>query len=173
MKKNFYCLKNSLYLQNKIINFFLTNLYHNMNTVRHILKRKGHQVYHVAPTTHVIDALHLMEEKNIGCVMVKDADKYVGILTERDYARKVITKGRRSITTNVGDIMTTHLPLVDETDTIDTCMALMAQHHQRYLPVRDENGSIGIISITDLITEKLIEQKTTIQHLESYIRNSY
>ena len=144
-----------------------------MNTVGQILKRKGTIVYKVDSDTHVIDALHLMEEKNIGCVVVIDNGVYVGIMTERDYARKVVTKGRRSITTNVGDIKTIDLPQVQESDSIDHCMELMSAHNQRYLPVVNTEGFIGVISMTDLVKEKLIEQKDQIQHLESYIRNSY
>jgi CBS domain-containing protein len=144
-----------------------------MNTVGQIIKRKGAAVFKVTSDTHVIDALHLMEEKNIGCVVVIDKDGYKGVMTERDYARKVVTKGRRSISTNVGDILTTDLPMVKENDSIDFCMELMSLHNQRYLPVVNSDGFIGIISMTDLVKEKLIEQKDKIEHLESYLRNSY
>jgi CBS domain-containing protein len=144
-----------------------------MNTVRQILTRKGREVYRVTSDTHVIDALHLLEEKNIGCIVVMQAGQYIGIMTERDYARKIVTKGKRAITTFVRDIMTTDLPHIKESDTTDYCMELMSTHNQRYLPVFNSAGFMGIISMTDLVKEKLIEQKEHIRHLESYIRNSY
>lgn len=144
-----------------------------MNTVGQILKRKHGQNYTVTPDTHVIDALHLMEDKNIGAVIVVQNDKYVGMMTERDYARKVVTKGRRSITTNVGDIMTTDLPRVTKNDSVDTCMQLMTDNNLRYLPVMNDESFVGIISIIDLVKEKLIEQANQIESLEGYIRNSY
>ena len=144
-----------------------------MNTVGQILKRKHGQNYTVTPDTHVIDALHLMEDKNIGAVIVVQNDKYVGMMTERDYARKVVTKGRRSITTNVGDIMTTDLPRVTKNDSVDTCMQLMTDNNLRYLPVMNDESFVGIISIIDLVKEKLIGQANQIESLEGYIRNSY
>ena len=144
-----------------------------MNTVGQILRRKGGVLYKVTPDTHVIDALHLMEEKKIGSVIVIEAGKYIGIMTERDYARKVVTKGRRSITTNVSDVMTTDLPRVTISDSVDTCMQLMSECNQRYLPVMNGKEFIGIISIMDLVKEKLIEQAHQIESLTGYIRNSY
>lgn len=144
-----------------------------MNTVGQILNRKQGQNYTLTPDTHVIDALHLMEDKNIGAVIVVEAGKYVGMMTERDYARKVITKGRRSVSTNVGDIMTTDLPRVTKNDSVDTCMQLMTDNNLRYLPVMDDENFVGIISIIDLVKEKLIEQASHIESLEGYIRNSY
>ena len=144
-----------------------------MNTVGQILKRKGGQLFTLTPETHVIDALHLMEDKNIGAVIVVAEGKYVGMMTERDYARKVITKGRRSISTNVGDIMSTDLPRVTESDSVDTCMQLMTDCNLRYLPVMKGDDFIGIISIVDIVKEKLIEQASQIESLTGYIRNSY
>src|SRR6476469_2840830 len=106
-----------------------------MNKVADILARKGAQVTAVSPQTNVIDALRLMANQNIGSVMVTDNDRFLGIMTERDYSRKVILKGRASTDTQVGDIMSTDFPPVTPQHTVEDCMELMAEHHIRYLPV--------------------------------------
>lgn len=143
------------------------------NTIGQILRRKGPMVYSVTPETHVIDALHLMEDNNIGSLVVFDKGQYMGIMTERDYSRKVVTKGKRSISTYVKDIMTTDLPSVSESDSIDKAMELITAHNQRYLPVKNGSDFVGIISIMDLVKEKLIEQNILIESLTNHIRNSY
>src|SRR5687768_3969292 len=113
-----------------------------MRKVSEILQSKGYSTVTVLPNTPVIDALRVMDEKNIGSVVVMDNGSYAGILTERDYSRKVILKGKNSAETTVADIMSTDLPLLRPSDTIDYCMQLMSNKHIRYLPVFD-NGNLA------------------------------
>jgi len=141
--------------------------------VADILRRKGANVVFITPGASVIDALHIMEEKNIGSVVVMENSQYKGIVTERDYSRKVILKGKNSSDTPVSEIMTTDLPAVSPDDSIDKCMELMSNKHIRYLPVFDGGGQLaGIISMSDVVGAKLIRQQETISHLEKYISGS-
>ena len=134
--------------------------------VADILRRKGANVVFITPGASVIDALHIMEEKNIGSVVVMENSQYKGIVTERDYSRKVILKGKNSSDTPVSEIMTTDLPAVSPDDSIDKCMELMSNKHIRYLPVFDGGGQLaGIISMSDVVGAKLIRQQETISHL--------
>lgn len=142
-----------------------------MRRVSDILRRKGNKVTTVPPSTCVIDALRMMADQNIGSVVVADNDKYFGIMTERDYSRKVILKGRSSTDTTVEEIMSSDFPIVHPRDTVDYCMQLMSQQNLRYLPVMDEGTLMGILSINDVVTETMITQQETISHLESYIRS--
>lgn len=143
-----------------------------MNKVASILSRKGKSVVSIAPDTTVFDALKLMSEKNIGSVVVMDQEKYLGIITERDYSRKVILKHKSSADTTVEDIMTTDLPIVKPEDSIEYCMELMSDKNIRYLPVFDNNKIAGIISMSDVVKETILLQKETINHLESYIHSN-
>lgn len=141
--------------------------------VADILRRKGANVVSIAPAASVIDVLHVMEEKNIGSVVVMDNGQYKGIVTERDYSRKVILKGKNSSDTPVSEIMTTDLPSVTPDDSIDKCMELMSDKHIRYLPVFSAGQQLaGIISMSDVVGAKLIRQQETISHLEKYISGS-
>ena len=106
-----------------------------MRKVSNVLQRKGNRVATVPPEMTVIDALKLMAEQNIGSVVVMKEEKFAGIMTERDYSRKVILKGRHSSETKVGEIMTTDFPYVSMNDTVESCMQLMTSHRLRYLPV--------------------------------------
>jgi CBS domain-containing protein len=140
-----------------------------MSKVSNILARKGTSIVSVTPESTVYDALKIMSSRNIGSVVVLDNGSYAGILTERDYARKVIMQGRHSNDTTVRDIMTTDLPAVSKNHTVEECMELMSSRNIRYLPVI-ENGSLaGLLSIMDLVTETISIQKETIDHLKSYI----
>ena len=142
-----------------------------MNKVSDILSRKGDKYFSVDPGTSVLDALKLMAENNIGSILVMLNGEYLGLVTERDYSRKVILKNRHSSDTPVGEIMTQDFPPVKPTDTVEACMQLMSEHHIRYLPVI-ENGSLtGIISINDVVTETILNQEETISHLQSYIQS--
>ena len=143
-----------------------------MNKVSDILARKGNQAISVLPETTVLDALKLMAEKNIGSVVVMENDNYLGIVTERDYSRKVILKGKHSDDTPVSEIMSEDLPDIKPSDSIELCMALMTQKNIRYLPVFDNSKLSGIISMSDVVKETILAQKETINHLENYIRNS-
>ncbi len=142
-----------------------------MNRVKGILDRKGSNAISVEPQTTVFDALKLMAEQNIGSVMIMENGKYLGIVTERDYSRKVILKDKHSISTKVSEIMTSDLPGVTPEDTIEHCMELMTVNNVRYLPVFTNNKINGIISITDVVKETILLQQQTISHLESYIHS--
>jgi CBS domain-containing protein len=142
-----------------------------MRKVADILRRKGNQVTTVEPTITVIDALHIMAEQNIGSVVVAMDGKFLGIMTERDYSRKVVLNGRSSTDTTVGEIMTTDFPPVTATDTIEHCMALLSSQNLRYLPVMNGDALAGIISINDVVKETILTQQETISHLQDYIHS--
>jgi CBS domain-containing protein len=142
-----------------------------MRKVSNVLQRKGNRVSTVPPEMTVIDALKLMAEQNIGSVVVMKEGKFAGIMTERDYSRKVILKGRHSSETKVGEIMTTDFPYVSMNDTVESCMQLMTSHRLRYLPVIENEQLVGIISINDLVTETILTQAETINQLQSYIQS--
>lgn len=142
-----------------------------MHTVLSIISRKGRAAISVSPETSVIEALQIMADKNIGSVVVKDGDQYLGIMTERDYSRKVILKDKHSTSTKVSEIMSTDMPSVKPSDTVDYCMQVMTEKNIRYMPVFDDfNKLVGIISMSDIVKETIIIQKETISHLESYIQ---
>jgi CBS domain-containing protein len=140
-----------------------------MKKVSDILNRKGSNIIGVSPETPVIDALHLMADKNIGSVMIMEGEKYLGLMTERDYSRKVILKGKSSNETTVAEIMTTDLPSVKPADTIEHCMQLLSEKHIRYLPVYQEGKLAGIISINDVVKEIMLSQEETISNLKDYL----
>jgi CBS domain-containing protein len=142
-----------------------------MRKVSHILSRKGNQVVSISPDTTVIEALQIMAEKNIGSLVVLKNDQFAGILTERDYSRKVILMGRHSSETPVSEIMTSDFPPVLLSDTVEKCMQLMSSKHIRYLPVIDQGKLAGIISINDVVTETILNQQETISQLQNYIQS--
>jgi CBS domain-containing protein len=136
--------------------------------VRHMLAGKP-EVYTVPPDATVFDALRLMAEKNIGAVLVLAENDLVGILSERDYARKMVLHGKNSRETYVREIMTDEVVIVAPGWTCGECMALMTERHIRHLPVVDDGRLIGIISIGDVVRAIVQEQQTTITTLQSYI----
>ena len=141
-----------------------------MRKVGEVLSRKSKSPIAVPPSQTVIDALRLMADKNIGSVVVKDeAGNYLGIVTERDYSRKIALMGRSSTETTVREIMSTDLPKVSPHDTIEHCMELMSDHNVRYLPVFSGTELTGIISMTDVVRETILAQQETIDHLKQYI----
>src|SRR5687768_9668639 len=140
-----------------------------MNTVSSILARKGLSVLSVSPETPVIEALQIMSDKNIGSVVVLKNEEYQGIFTERDYSRKVALKGKSSADMKVGEIMSTDLPSVKPSDTVEHCMQLMSDKNVRYMPVFDNNKLSGIITMSDVVKETILTQKETIDQLHSYI----
>ncbi len=142
-----------------------------MRKVADILSRKGTAVISTDAATSVLDALKLMAQKNVGSVVITENDAYAGLLTERDYARKVVLMGRSSEETLVRDIMSTDMPRVAPASTIDDCMQLMSDSHVRYLPVFANNMLLGIISINDVVTETILFHEQTIEHLQSYIQS--
>jgi CBS domain-containing protein len=141
-----------------------------MDTVRDILQIKGHVVYTVNPESSVYEALETLESKNLGSLVVlEECGKLDGIFTERDYARKVILKGRSSKETRVMDIMTESPVFVTPDTKIDYCMQLMTDKHIRHLPVLDDNELVGLISIGDLVKHIIDKKDFIIQNLEQYI----
>jgi CBS domain-containing protein len=142
-----------------------------MRKVSDILKRKGNKVTTVSPNLTVIEALEIMADQNIGALVVIDNNNFVGIITERDYSRKVILKGRHSSNTPVGEIMSSDFPPVQLSDTIEKCMQVMSEKHIRYLPAYDNGRLEGIISMNDLVTETIINQAETISQLQTYIQS--
>ena len=136
--------------------------------VRHMLVGKT-DVYAVRPDDTVLAALRLMAEKNIGAVMVLDGDQPAGILSERDYARKMVLHGKSSADTTVRDVMTAPLISVEPDWTCDRCMALMTDRHVRHLPVFENGHLVGVISIGDVVSAVVQEHESTISSLESYI----
>jgi CBS domain-containing protein len=140
--------------------------------VADVLLRKGSHITTVTPQTTVLEALRIMAEQNIGSVMVLEEGHYLGIVTERDYSRKVVLKGKSSTDTKVTEIMSSDLPRVTPNDSIDYCMQLMSDKNIRYLPVFDESQVTGILSINDVVKETILSQQETISQLKDYLHSS-
>jgi CBS domain-containing protein len=138
-------------------------------TVNQILNAKGKNVYSVLPSTTVYEALKVMGEKNIGAILVIDNSELKGILSERDYARKIVLKDKSSKETFVHEIMESNLFTVKLSDDLDACMELMSTKRIRHLPVLEDEIVVGIISISDVVKAIIEVQKDTINHLNSYI----
>lgn len=143
-----------------------------MKKVKDILSRKGSNITTVDPSTSVLDALKIMSEQNIGSVVVMEAGEFRGIVTERDYSRKVVLKGKSSTDTKVGEIMSTDYPAVTPSDTVEQCMQLFSDRNIRYLPVYDGETLAGIISINDVVKETILTQQETISQLKDYLHAS-
>ena len=138
-------------------------------TVNQILSTKGKEVYSVVSTITVFEALGVMSEKNIGAILIIEDTVLKGILSERDYARKIALKAKSSKKTFVHEIMVQDVVTVKPTDSLDYCMELMDSKRVRHLPVSENNTVIGIISISDVVKAIIEMQKATIKHLDSYI----
>ncbi len=143
-----------------------------MGVVKQILEGKGNEIFTITPDTSVYHALELMVEKNVSALLVMENDKLAGIFTERDYARKVVLKGKKSTETTIGEIMTSNLITVSPDTTIDECMALMTGKYIRHLPVVADGKLSGIISIGDVVRRIIEDQKSIIGHMEQYIAGS-
>ena len=143
-----------------------------MKKVADIIKRKGAAVTSVAPGTTVIEALKIMADQNIGSVMVVKEATFLGIVTERDYSRKVVLKGRSSTETKVEEIMSTDYPKVSNQNTIEECMQLLSEKNIRYLPVFEGAAVTGIISINDVVKETILSQEETINSLKDYLHTN-
>jgi CBS domain-containing protein len=141
-----------------------------MTTVRQLLQNKGGHTWCIAPDATVFDAIKMMSEKEIGALVVAEHGTVVGVLSERDYARKVLLKGRSSKNTPVRDIMTTDVIFAEPDQNVDHCMNVMTDERIRHLPVMEEGRLIGVVSIGDLVKSIISEQQETIEQLESYIR---
>ena len=140
-----------------------------MNTVKEMLEIKGREVWSIEASRSVYQAIEMMEEMGVGALTVLDDTRIAGIVSERDFARKVILKNRSSTETSVADIMTRDVVTVGEETTIDRCMSLMSQKKIRHLPVMDGETPVGMITVGDLLKVTIKEQSTTIEELESYI----
>jgi CBS domain-containing protein len=140
-----------------------------MSTVRNILDNKGSTVWCIGPQNTVFDALRLMAEKEVGALVVTDNDRVVGIISERDYARKVVLLGRTSPNTLVKEIMTSPVAYTRLDRPIHECMAIMTDKRIRHLPVIEENKLVGLISIGDLVKSIIADQKFMIEQLKRYI----
>jgi len=140
-----------------------------MKLVRQLIDSKGHDVLSIAPDASVLDAIKLMAQKSIGALAVMDGSTLAGIVTERDYARKVILKGRNSDTTFVSEIMTTGVVTTSSDETVQKCMNMMTDMKIRHLPVVDDDAVVGMISIGDLVKAVIADQQEEIQQLEHYI----
>ena len=141
-----------------------------MTAVADILKAKGEAIVHtIGPNDSVFDALQRMADKGIGALLVMEGERIVGIVTERDYARKIALKGRTSALTHVRDVMTTSVMFVKPSQTSEECMALMTDNRLRHLPVVKDDRLVGLISIGDLVKDIISEQKFVIEQLEHYI----
>ncbi len=140
-----------------------------MKKIKELLREKGGSVWSIGPDASVYDAIAMMAERNIGALLVMEGDRLVGVMSERDYARKVILAGRASRDTKVGDVMTSRVIFADPTETVEECMALMTDKHIRHLPVMEDGELLGLVSIGDLVKEVIAEQKFMIKQLEHYI----
>lgn len=138
-----------------------------------ILAQKTREIFSVSPDTCVDDAVRMMDEKNVGALLVMKGDKLVGMLSERDYARKVMLRGKRSFETKVSEIMSTNLTIAHPNEAVEECLRAMTDHRFRHLPVLDGGKVVGVISIGDLVKYVIDCQSAAIAHLESYISGGY
>ncbi len=140
-----------------------------MKLIQHLLEAKGGELISIQPDASVLDAIKLMAEKGIGSLVVTEGDSLKGIVTERDYARKVIIKGRSSDSTAISEIMTTDVVTASSEQTVQQCMAIMTKIKCRHLPVVDDGHLVGMISIGDLVHAIIADQQEEIEQLEHYI----
>lgn len=140
-----------------------------MKLIKHLLDRKGRHIISIKPEDSVLDAIRLMAEKGIGSLVVMEDQELLGIMSERDYARKVIIKGRSSESTAVSEIMTANVFTTSSSETVNDCMSVMTEKKIRHLPVVEDNAVIGMISIGDLVEAIISDQKEEIEQLEHYI----
>jgi CBS domain-containing protein len=139
------------------------------NLVSHVLKTKGNKIWSIAPQETAYKALQLMSEKNLGALLVIDKGKVVGLFSERDYARKVILKGKSSKTTNVSELMTKEVLYVDPGTSVEDCMSLMTEKCVRHLPVIEKKHLVGVVTQGDVVKQLIADQKFENEELERYI----
>ena len=144
-----------------------------MTTIAQLLNAKGDQIWSVEPKATIFEALEIMSEKEIGALLVMEDGKLTGIFSERDYARKVILKGKSSKETPVGELMTKKVFYIDSQKTLNDCMAMMTAKRIRHVPVIEDNQVMGIVTIGDVVNQIISEQEVTINHLENYITGSH
>ena len=140
-----------------------------MATIRQVLDKKGHEVFSVGLDETVYDSIKKMADKNVGSLVVMEGNKLIGIITERHYARNVVLKGRASPTTPVRDIMETNVVFARPDQSVEECMAIMTEQAVRHLPVIEQGNVVGMISIGDLVKEKIRDQTFVIEQLVRFI----
>jgi len=143
-----------------------------MRNVRHLLQAKGYEVFAIEPGACVIDAVRLMAERHIGALVVLDGERLVGICSERDYARKVVLKGRSSSDTAVREIMTSDVITVRPEDTVEHCMQTVTRSRVRHLPVIENGRVVGIVSIGDLVKAVIEDQQAQLDQLQRYVQHA-
>lgn len=146
---------------------------HTPITAGQVLRSKGHEFWSIAPAATAYEALELMAEKNVGALLVMESNRLVGIFSERDYARKVILRGKSSKSTTVGELMTSPPICIEPEKSLRECMVLMTNNHIRHVPVIDRGMLTGVVSIGDIVNTIISEQDSTIEDLESYITVGY
>ena len=140
-----------------------------MPTIKDLLRSKNRKLITVSSSASIFDALKIMAEANIGCLIVLDGDHYVGMFTERDYARKIVLEGRSSDTTSVNEIMVSDIPMLNSDDTIELCSKIMTEKTLRYLPVFENSQLVNLISQSDIIKYTIDTQKSLIAYLQDYM----
>jgi len=142
-------------------------------TISAILTQKGSAIFSIAPEATVFEAIEMMDNRNVGALLVTRGDELLGIVSERDYTRKVILRGKRSRETSVEEIMSRDVAVAAPNDAVENCLRLMTQKRIRHLPVSADGKLIGVISIGDLVKHIISAQTATIEHLENYIHGGY
>ena len=142
-------------------------------TIGAVLNQKSREIYSVSPDATVFEAVQLMDTKNVGALLVMEGEQLVGIISERDYTRKIMLRGKRSRETKVAEIMSTKLTVTHPREPVATCLRLMTDKHIRHLPVVDNEKVVGVISIGDLVKHVISCQQAAIAHLESYIHGGF
>jgi len=140
-----------------------------MPTIKDLLRTKNRKLITVSSSSSIIDALRIMAESNIGCLIVLEGDHYLGMFTERDYARKIVLEGRSSDSTTVNEIMVSDIPMLNSDDTIEVCSKIMTEKTLRYLPVFENSQLVNLISQSDIIKYTIDTQKSLIAHLQDYM----
>jgi len=138
-----------------------------------ILSQKSDDIFSVAPDATVLEAIEIMDEKNVGALLVIEGERLAGIISERDYTRKVILRGKRSRETKVAEIMSTNVTVTHPQEGVEKCLRLMTDKHIRHLPVLEDDKVVGVISIGDLVKHVISCQSAAIAHLENYISGGY
>jgi CBS domain-containing protein len=141
-----------------------------MITLRHLLETKGYDIWSIKPNATVYEAIELLAEKDIGALIVMDGEKLVGVLSERDYARKLKLKGLSSVDTKVSEVMSSDVITLGPDQTLEECMAVMTQKHVRHLPIVEHGKVIGVVSIGDAVSATIANQEFLIEQMEKYIQ---